>query len=194
MSDLLSPLDVLAAWRDEARASGTAEPEAMVLTTVGLNGAPSARVVLWRGSDPEALHFFTSYESRKGAELEHNPQAAAVFFWPSIGKQVRVEGRAEKLSAAQSDAYFAQRPRGHQLQAWASAQSRRIESLDEVRAARAEVERRHAGQPIPRPPYWGGYRLVADYVELWSAGPDRLHERRAFERRLGAWVEHRLSP
>jgi pyridoxamine 5'-phosphate oxidase len=190
-----SPLELLAAWWEEARAANERDPDAMVLATASREGVPSSRVVLCRGLDESGLRFFTNYESRKGKELAENAHAAALFFWPLLRRQARLEGVVEKLLAADSDAYFAQRPRGHQLGAWASAQSHPIESLDDVRARHAELDRAWQGQEIPRPPFWGGYRLVPSTVELWQEGEHRLHTRRSF-RRDGAfeWVETLLAP
>lgn len=166
----------------------------MVIATATASGLPAARVVLCRGIDALGVVFFTNYESQKGRELTENPHAAAVFFWPSLGRQARLEGAVEELSAAESDAYFAKRPRGHQLQAWASHQSQVIGSLEEVRARHAALEKEYTGRDVPRPPYWGGYRLVAAKVELWINGADRLHSREVFHREAEGWRSERLSP
>src|SRR5579863_4421310 len=171
------PLETLAQWVEEARRGGMDEPEAMALATATSAGVPSVRIVLCRGIDAEGIRFFTNYESRKGRELDVNPAAAATFFWPVLHRQVRVEGRAERLSGADSDAYFDQRPRSHQISAWASAQSRPLSSLDALRSRAGELATEHEGRPVPRPPYWGGYRLRASAIELWMRGADRLHER-----------------
>jgi len=193
-----TPLDILATWWEEARAAKEHDPDAMVLATATREGIPSARVVLCRGLDESGVRFFTNYESRKGKELAANAHASAVFFWPLLRRQARLEGVVEKLHATESDAYFAQRPRGHQLGAWASAQSHAIESLEVVRARHAELARAWHGQEIPRPPFWGGYRLRPSSLELWQEGEHRLHTRRAF-RRDGPdnpveWVETLLAP
>jgi pyridoxamine 5'-phosphate oxidase len=189
-----SPLQILATWLQEARTAKEPDPDAMVLSTATPAGAPSSRVVLCRGLD-EGVCFYTNYESRKGKELAANAQASALFFWPLLRRQVRLEGKVEKLHAAESDAYFAQRPRGHQLGAWASAQSHTIESLDVIRARHAELAITWQGQEVPRPPFWGGYRLVPSMVELWEEGENRLHTRRSFRRRgADEWVETLLAP
>ncbi len=154
----------------------------MALATVSSSGAPSVRVVLCRGIDERGLRFFTNYESRKGLELGQNGLAAVVFHWPVLGRQVRVEGMTERLSAAESDAYFAARPRGHRISAWASPQSRPVTSLDEIRRRAAQLEIDHAGREVPRPRHWGGYLLRPTAVELWAQGADRLHDRMRFER------------
>jgi len=191
-----SPLKLLAAWLEEARAAKSHDPDAMVLATATPQGAPSSRVVFCRGLDESGVRFFTNYESRKGKELAANERAAALFFWPVLHRQARLEGVVEKLAAAESDAYFAQRPRGNQLGAWASAQSHAIESLDVVRARHAELARTWHGQEVPRPPFWGGYRLVPSTVELWQEGEHRLHTRRSFKRdgKASVWIETLLAP
>jgi pyridoxamine 5'-phosphate oxidase len=193
-----SPLERLSAWLEEARQAGEPEPEAMALATVGAvgeAGAPSVRIVLCRGIGREGLRFFTNYESRKGRELGANPRAAVVFHWKAIERQVRVEGQVSKLPAVDSDAYFARRPRGNQLGAWASPQSQPIESLDEVLRRQHELAAEYASKEVPRPPNWGGYLLRASAVELWRGGADRLHERLRYDRQAsGEWVERRLAP
>lgn len=189
-----NPLDTLAQWLEEARQRGMAEPEAMALATATPSGVPSVRIVLCRGIDSQGIRFFTNYESRKGRELDGNPGAAATFFWPVIERQVRVEGRAERLPDADSDAYFDRRRRGHQISAWASAQSRPLASLDALKDRAAELSREHEGRAVPRPPYWGGYLLRASSVELWTQGPDRLHDRVRYERNGAEWTSVRLSP
>jgi pyridoxamine 5'-phosphate oxidase len=193
-----SPLERLSAWLEEARQAGEPEPEAMALATVGAvgeAGAPSVRIVLCRGIGREGLRFFTNYESRKGRELGANPRAAVVFHWKAIERQVRVEGQVSKLPAVDSDAYFARRPRGNQLGAWASPQSQPIESLDEVLRRQHELAAEYASKEVPRPPNWGGYLLRASAVELWRGGADRLHERLRYDRQAsGEWAERRLAP
>jgi pyridoxamine 5'-phosphate oxidase len=188
------PLETLAQWLEEARRRGMPEPEAMALATATSGGVPSVRIVLCRGIDGEGIRFFTNYESRKGRELDANPPAAASFFWPVLDRQVRVEGRAERLPAADSDAYFDHRPRGHQISAWASAQSRPLASLDSLRKRAEELAIEHEGRSVPRPPYWGGYRLRAGTIELWTKGADRLHERLLYERSGTGWTCVRLAP
>jgi pyridoxamine 5'-phosphate oxidase len=193
-----SPLVLLATWREQASAANDPEPDAMVLATATPEGAPSARVVLCRGIGEDGIRFFTNYESRKGKELASNPSAAALFFWPSLGRQVRLEGTVKKLAAADSDAYFALRPRGHQLGAWASAQSHPIDSLELVKARHAELAQTWTGKEVPRPPFWGGYLLVPAVIELWEEGENRLHTRRLFRRENTAvpprWSETLLAP
>jgi pyridoxamine 5'-phosphate oxidase len=193
----MTPIERAAAWLDEARRAGNGtegEPDAMALATVGADGAPSVRLVLCRFIDARGLRFYTNYESRKAVELSANPKAAGVFYWHALGRQLRVEGTVERLSAAESDVYFAGRPRGHQLSALASPQSRPIADLDELRQRAAELDREYAGRDVPRPASWGGYRLVPTAIELWQRGADRLHQRTRFELRGGQWNESQLAP
>ena len=190
----ISPLARAAAWIEDARAAGAIEPDAMALATSSAVGAPSVRVVLCRGIDEHGLRFFTNYESRKGVEIAENPRAAAAFHWPALGRQLRVEGGVERLPEAESNAYFASRPRAHQLSARVSPQSRPIASFEELEQ-RAALEAKNAGtDEISRPPSWGGYRLVARAVEFWVQGPGRLHQRIFFELNSGVWIWQHLAP
>jgi pyridoxamine 5'-phosphate oxidase len=191
MSD---PIQRFVEWYDAAVAAGIKAPDAMVLATATPDGAPSSRVVLYRGLSEGNLRFFTNYDSRKGHELAANPRASLLFHWDPLERQVRLEGTVEKLDGAESDAYFAARPRGHQLNAWTSAQSTEIESRAALVAKYAEVEARFAGRDVPRPPYWGGYRLIAATVELWQGMPDRMHHREVFRRSATGWTCSILSP
>ena len=188
------PLARIGLLIDEARALGATDPDAMALATATPQGAPSVRIVLCRGIDEHGLRFFTNYDSRKGAELASNPQASTCFFWPALDVQVRVEGAVERLTSAESDAYFQQRPRGHRISAWVSAQSQPIAAIDDLRARAALVTAEFEGRDVPRPAYWGGYRLRASAVELWTRGVDRLHERLLFVRGGDSWQVSRLAP
>jgi len=189
------PIATLVAWCDEARERGVIEPTAMTIATATRDGVPSARVVLFRGlTKDRALRFFTNYESRKGRELEENPRASAVFYWRELARQVRVEGRVSRLPSGESDDYFAQRPRLSQLSAWASPQSEGIGSMDELFARRDAREAEFAGGVVPRPPFWGGYALSPERVELWINGEARFHDRRLFERTADGWKRSRLAP
>lgn len=190
----MDPLSYLEAWRDEAIAIGEVEPDAMTLATASTSGQPSARIVLFRGVRDGRVCFFTNYESRKGGELTANPRAALLMFWPKLQRQIRLEGGVTRLSAAESDAYFAARPRGHQLQALASPQSREIGSLEEIRARHDALVAQYGDREIPRPEYWGGFGLDPERVELWKQGADRLHERQLFVRGEGGWRSSRLAP
>jgi pyridoxamine 5'-phosphate oxidase len=190
----VSPLATLAAWIEEARRLGAPDPDAMALATSGPAGAPSVRVVFCRGIDEEGLRFFTNYESRKGRELEAMPLAAAVFYWPALERQVRVEGRVEKLPPEESDAYFRSRPRGSRIASSVSPQSRPIASLDELKTQADALEASLAGAEVPRPAHWGGYLLRPTSVELWRGGGFRLHDRVVHVRSGDAWQAVRLGP
>ncbi len=170
------------------------ESTAMVLATADARGRPSARVVLLRDVGPRGFVFFTNYESRKAAELDANPHAALCFHWDAQDEQVRVEGTVERTSRAESEQYFARRPRASQVGAWASRQSRPLAVRDELLAEVARVEARYEGQDVPCPPYWGGYRLVPMAIEFWSARDARLHERERYVRADGGWRVGRLQP
>jgi pyridoxamine 5'-phosphate oxidase len=189
------PLALFRDWYEQAVAAGVTEPEVMALATAGTDGRPSVRYVLYRGLSGGGIRFFTNLESRKGGELTRNPQAAVVFFWsaPGLRQQIRLEGRIEKLSPEEDDDYFASRPRGHQLAAWASPQSRPI-PRDQLLDRYAELERRHQGHPVPRPAHWGGFRLVPDQIERWLAQDNRLHHRTRYLRQPSGWQADELGP
>jgi pyridoxamine 5'-phosphate oxidase len=188
------PVERLRVWIDEARAGGVDEPNAMCLATADARGLPSARIVLLRGLDARGLAFYTSYFSRKGRELESNPHAAATFYWPALQRQVRVEGGVERLGEDESDAYFASRPRGSRLAAWASEQSEPIEDRVLLDERVAHFEQRFAGEEVERPHSWGGYLIVPQRIEFWQGRENRLHDRLVFERDGTAWDLRRLQP
>jgi pyridoxamine 5'-phosphate oxidase len=188
------PLETLKEWLAEAEAAGLPEPGAMALATVGHDGAPAVRVVLCRGIDARGVRFFTNYQSRKGREMEADPRASAAIYWAPLQRQVRIEGRIIRATAEESDAYFHARPRGNQLAAVVSPQSRPIASLDELRERYLALEGQLAGAEVPRPPHWGGYWLLADAVELWRGGADRMHDRVRYERASSGWDATRLAP
>lgn len=188
------PLAQLQAWLDEAELARIVEPSAMTLATTSRDGHPSARVVLLRGIDERGLAFYTNYESRKGRELDANPRAAIVFYWATLERQVRVEGGIERISDAESDAYFEGRPRGHRLSAWASKQSAVVPSRTYLEEEMRRYDERFAGRDIERPRYWGGYRVVPERFEFWQGGADRLHDRIVYERAADGWSVQRLAP
>jgi pyridoxamine 5'-phosphate oxidase len=189
------PVAELARWLEEARAADLHEPEAMALATATAAGRPSVRMVLLRGADGRGLTFFTNYESRKAGELAENPVAAAALSWgPPLRRQVRVEGRVERLPGNESLAYFRTRGRESRLGAWASPQSRPLADRTELDDRYAAADGRFRGEDVPLPPFWGGYRLVPDAVELWQNRPNRLHDRARYERAGGAWSRVRLAP
>lgn len=187
------PLVELRRWVDSAVAAGLTDPVGMVLATADVRGRPSARVVLLRGVD-QGLSFYTDYGSRKGRELAANAQAAATFWWPQLERCVRVEGRVEKLSRAESRAYFSDRPRGSQLAAVASLQSQPIESREALEARMAETARHYEGSDVECPERWGGYRLVPERVEFWQGRDNRAHDRLVYLRVGDSWRVERLQP
>jgi pyridoxamine 5'-phosphate oxidase len=187
-------LEQLRAWLRDAERHGILEPNAMVLATAGSGGAPAARTVLLKGLSERGLVFFTNRASHKGRQLAENPRAAIVFPWHELQRQVHVEGAVEPLPDAESDAYWATRPRGSQIGSAASAQSRPLGSRAELEAAAAALEERWAGGEVPRPGHWGGYVLMPDSVEFWQGRSDRLHDRLRYRRDAGRWVVERLAP
>jgi pyridoxamine 5'-phosphate oxidase len=189
----LDPLGTFREWYERAVATGVVEPEAMALATATPDGAPSVRFVLLKGIDERAVSFFTNYESRKGRELAENPRAALAVLWKPLDRQVRLEGPVERLSAEESDAYFAPRGRGSRLGAWASKQSTEIPGRETLDGALADADARYPDE-VPRPPYWGGFLLRPDVIEFWTGRPDRLHDREEFRREGEVWRSRRLSP
>jgi pyridoxamine 5'-phosphate oxidase len=188
------PLEQFRHWYEHAVAAGVTEPEAMALATATPDGVPSVRFVLLKGVDERGVEFFTNYESRRGRELAANPHAALAVLWKPLQRQVRLEGAVEVLTAEESDAYFASRSRGSQLGAWASRQSEAIPDREWLETRLAELETSYP-EVVPRPPHWGGYRLVPSAIEFWEGRPNRLHDREAFTRGSdGAWHARRLSP
>lgn len=182
-------------WFTQALAAGMAEPNAMTLATATPDGRPSARMVLIKGADARGFVFYTNYHSRKGHELEHNPYAALVFYWAELERQIRIEGRIEHVSAAESDAYYHSRPIGSQIGAWASAQSKVIPNREVLERRASELTSQYGAGPVPRPPHWGGYRVVPDSIEFWQGRASRLHDRLRYTRGAdGNWLIERLSP
>ena len=190
-----SMADRLTAWLEAARDADPEDYNAMTLSTVDAEGHPDARIVLLRDVDREGsgFLFYTNYRSAKGKQLADHPSAALTFFWPALERQLRIRGTVERLSAEESDRYFNSRPRPSRIGAWASQQSEFVADRSALEAARAEVEARFPGD-VPRPPHWGGYRLVADAIEFWQGRPGRLHDRIRCKRQGESWIQERLQP
>jgi pyridoxamine 5'-phosphate oxidase len=181
-------------WLAEARRSEPNDPSAMAVATADAEGRPSVRMVLMKGHDARGVVFYTNLDSRKGGELAANPNAALLFHWKSLRRQVRIEGAVEPVSEQEADVYFASRARDSQLGAWASDQSRPLDSRATFEARYEEAEGRFEGRDVPRPPRWSGWRVVPERIEFWSDRPHRLHERRLFVRDGGGWREGLLYP
>ena len=188
------PSNLFQRWLDEAIAAGIHLPEAMTLATATSDGKPSARLVLLKQIDERGFVFFTNYNSPKARDLDSNPQAALVFYWPQFERQVRVEGTIERTSAAESDAYFKTRPRESQIGALASPQSEVIASRKFLEQQAGELEKRYEDREVDRPAHWGGYRLRPERIEFWKGRPSRLHDRILYERQGDAWSIKRLAP
>jgi pyridoxamine 5'-phosphate oxidase len=189
------PVKQFCKWFDEALAADLYEPNAMTLATATHDGRPSARVVLLKGYDKEGFIFYTNYEGRKAQELDENPYCALVFYWGELERQVRIEGRTSRVSEEDSDAYYESRPRGSRLGAWTSAQSRPVEDRNTLEKRLRDLEAKYEGREIPRPSFWGGYRVEPEAIEFWQGRENRLHDRLLY--RLsdsGGWRIERLQP
>ncbi|MBD2073219.1 pyridoxamine 5'-phosphate oxidase [Phormidium sp. FACHB-592] len=188
------PIQQFQRWLDQAIAAELPEPNAMTLATATRDGIPSARIVLLKGLDARGFAFYTNYESRKGRELADNPQAALVFLWTVLERQVRIEGQVEKVTAAETDAYFQSRPLASRLGAWASEQSRVIRDREVLEKRFAELKATYADETVPRPPHWGGYRVIPHQIEFWQGRTSRLHDRLRYRLEEGNWHLERLAP
>ncbi len=188
-----SPFDQFNRWYAEAQAANVIERDTMTLATVSPEGQPSARAVLLKAFDERGATFYTNFQSRKGQELAHNPKAALLFYWARLDRQVRIEGQVERISDAEADAYYRSRPLGSRIGAWASPQSQPLADRNELDQLEAEA-RQQLGDNPPRPPFWGGYRVVPQRFEFWQGRPSRLHDRLLYERVPHGWQLKRLAP
>lgn len=188
------PVEQFRRWFEEARAADLHEPNAVTVATATADGKPSARTVLLKGFDERGFVFYTNYEGGKARDLRENPRAALLFYWGELERQVRIEGRVRRIPTEESDAYFASRPRGSQLGAWASEQSRPVVDRDALEERLREVERRFGEGEVPRPPFWGGYRVEPESFEFWQGRENRLHDRLVYRRENGGWSIGRLQP
>ena len=188
------PVEQFRRWFDETLAAGLHEPNAMTVATATADGRPSARVVLLKGFDERGFVFYTNYDGRKGRELDENPRAALLFYWGELERQVRVEGAVSRVSEGESDAYYASRPRGSRLGAWASEQSRVVEGREVLEGRIGDLEAEYEGREVPRPPFWGGYRIGPEVVEFWQGRENRLHDRIVYRREGAGWEIRRLQP
>jgi pyridoxamine 5'-phosphate oxidase len=188
------PVAEFARWFEEALKAEVLEPNAMTLATASDDGAPSARIVLLKGFDERGFVFFTDYRSQKGTELDRNPRAALVFYWPELERQVRITGRTATISREESEAYFRTRPRSSRISAWVSHQSQVIRSRKVLEDRVPEFQSRFPGQEVPLPPYWGGFRLAPEAIEFWQGRESRLHDRIRYVLNGDRWRVERLSP
>jgi pyridoxamine 5'-phosphate oxidase len=190
----LDPFLQFTRWWKEAVGSDITEVNAMTLATCNRKGIPSARTVLLKDYDKDGFVFFTNYQSRKARDIDENPHATLLFFWKELERQVRIEGRIEKVDAAESDQYFHSRPEGSRIGAWASPQSTVVGSRHEIEDKVRQIKAKFGTEPIPRPPHWGGYRVIPVHIEFWQGRPSRLHDRILYSLEAGSWIIQRLAP
>ncbi len=188
------PISLFESWFESARKSGLFLPEAMTLSTATSDGKPSSRMVLLKSVGKDGFTFYTNYDSRKASDLDSNPHAALLFHWPILQRQVRIEGRIERISREESGEYFHSRSKGSQIGAWASKQSSELDQRKTLENQVREFEAKFAGEEIPLPDNWGGYRVIPERIEFWQGRPFRLHDRLVFERKASEWSTHRLYP
>jgi pyridoxamine 5'-phosphate oxidase len=191
---LQSPIKQFKKWFGESLSAQVIEPNAMFLSTISQEGYPQGRIVLLKELDDHGFTFYTNYNSHKGADLSVHPLAALTFWWAELERQVRIVGKVEKVSEAESDAYFSIRPRGSQLGAWVSSQSNVIENREVLTDKLAKFEKQFGDQLVPRPPHWGGYRVIPQEIEFWQGRPSRLHDRIRYQYQNNEWKIERLSP
>jgi len=194
IEDRFEPLALLSRWIQEAEDQGLVEPNSMSLATIGSSGSPRNRMVLLKFFEGEELGFFTNLESDKSLEIQENPRVSATMWWPVMERQVRVEGRAYRMDSSQVEEYYSSRPRKSRIAAWASNQSRTLESREHLLRKFEEIESRFEGLEVPLPPFWGGFRIMVNRVEYWSGRPSRLHERVVLCKEGESWSEKRLYP
>jgi pyridoxamine 5'-phosphate oxidase len=189
-----NPLTLFQQWFKESLKSKVVDANAFAVATVSRSGIPSNRIVLLKGLDHQGFIFFTNYQSQKGREIIQKPVASLLFFWPQLIRQIRVDGKVEKISAKESDAYFKTRPRGSQLGAWTSEQSEWVPNRDFLEKRMKTLEEQYQGKSIPRPSHWGGFRVIPQYIEFWQGRPNRLHDRLRYAHSKSGWRMNRLAP